>query len=195
MPGGIACTRPMRSRLLTIVIPEIRPERRSARPRRPPKCRVGATPCPFNPARNLPDRLQRLRIRRAAYTPDATATMPEEAFGRETCLYGIYFVDIHLYGAVTSMKFPVWLQDGKWPPEGKLSSSSISPRGFLFFAADEVVDLLCPGRERPAWRAGLFCVLDGAVVCLAIVGRGSRAAALPPATNSAFLRPCAALTT
>ena len=83
----------------------------------------------------------------------------------------IYFVDIRLYGAVTSPKFPVWLQDGKWPPEGKLSSSSISPRGFLFFAVDEVGDLLCPGRKGPAWRAGLVCVSAGAVLCLSTIGR------------------------
>jgi hypothetical protein len=46
------------------------------------------------------------------------------------CLYEIYFIDIQVYVAVTWVEFPVWLQDGKWPPEGKLSSSSISPRGF-----------------------------------------------------------------
>jgi hypothetical protein len=65
----------------------------------------------------------------------------------KACLHRIYFVDIHLYGAVTFAKFPVWLQDGKWPPEGKLSSSSISPRGFLSSAVDEADDLLCPGRK------------------------------------------------
>jgi hypothetical protein len=46
------------------------------------------------------------------------------------CLYEINFVDIQVYGAVMSLYFPVRLQDGEWPPEGKLSSSSISPRGF-----------------------------------------------------------------
>src|SRR6202000_3338136 len=68
---------------------------------------------------------------------------------RDRWLYRIYFVDMRLYGAVTSPKFPVWLQDGKWPPEGKLSSSSISPRGFLFSAVGELGDLLCPGGTNP----------------------------------------------
>jgi hypothetical protein len=74
---------------------------------------------------------------------------------RNTCLYRIYFVDIHLYVAVTSRKFPVWLQDGKWPPEGKLSSSSISPRGFLFFAAGRSRRICCAqGDKRPCVARG-----------------------------------------
>jgi hypothetical protein len=66
------------------------------------------------------------------------------------CLYGIYFVDFHLYVAVTLMQFPVWLQDGKWPPEGKLSSSSISPRGF--FAATAYLPMV-----KKVLRGGELC--------------------------------------
>jgi hypothetical protein len=78
-------------------------------------------------------------------------------------------------------------------PGGKAFIIFNFPPGVLFSAADEVGDLLCPGRNGPAWRAGLSCVLNGVAVCLAIVRRASRATALPPAANWTFLRPRAAL--
>lgn len=129
----------------------------------------------FDPARSMSDRSCWRPYRTGL--PDATATMPGNLSGlRDMCLYGIYFVDFHLYVAVTLMKFPVWLQDGKWPPEGKLSSSSISPRGF--FCSDR---LSAHGEEGPAWRVALFCVLSGVALCLATRPPRSRA--------TSFLRP------
>jgi hypothetical protein len=99
----------------------------------------------------------RARTHRNPYTSDAATTMrgqrPEP---RDIFLYGIYFIDIHFYVAVTFTRFPVWLQDGKWPPEGKLSSSSISRRGFLFYS-ERSVSLLRPGQQKPcATRRGIF---------------------------------------
>ena len=105
---------------------------------------------------------------------------------RAACLYRIYFVDIQLYVAVTSLKFPVWLQDGKWPPEGKLSSSSISPRGFLFL-------LLQPARICGA-QGGTLCVAHGSLLhskrCgSAFVRRDRVRRRGRGATNSTFLWP------